>query len=207
MNITVAASAPPSYADVSISQFVSPEPPVVGNPMTVTLTLSNSGRDAATGLTLTDTLPTGFSFGSAGATQGSCGQASGVVTCNLGTLDADATATVTISGMPTAPGHQTNAASAAGGQTDPVPANNAASLDLLVEPAAPTVSAPAGETICPNGAAVFSVTATGSAPLAYQWQKNGSDLSDSGAVSGSQAATLTINPTTGSDAGNYDRRS
>ena len=204
VNITVATSAPPSYADITIAQDVSPEVPVVGVPMILTLTVSNSGRDAATSLTLTDTLPAGFSFGSAGASQGSCGQASGVVTCNLGTLASDATATVTITGLPSTPGSKANTASVTGSQTDPVPANNTTSQEILFEPAAPSVSAPSNLTVCPNGPAVFSVTATGTAPLTYQWRKNGFDLTEGGAVSGSRTATLTINPTTGSDAGSYD---
>ena len=202
--ISVGVAPPATYADLSISQGLSPEPPVAGMPMIVTLNVSNSGRDTATGVTVTDTLPTGFSFGSAGATQGSCGQSSGVVTCNLGTLAADATATVTISGAPTTPGQKTNAASVTAGQTDPTPADNMTSREVLVEPAPPTISNPSNLTVCPGGSAVFSVTASGTAPLTYLWRRNGFALADGGAVSGSQTAMLTINPFAPGDAGSYD---
>lgn len=37
---------------------------------------------------------------------------------------------------------------------------------------------PANQTVSPSHAATFSVTATGQSPLHYQWQKNGSPVSD-----------------------------
>ncbi len=42
--------------------------------------------------------------------------------------------------------------------------------------------------------ATFSVTATGSAPLSYQWRRNGVDLVDGGSVSGATTPTLTFDP-------------
>ncbi len=70
VNITIGVTAPATFADLSILQSTSPDPPVVGSPMILTLTVSNTGRDTATGVTVTDTLPVGTSFGFAGATQG-----------------------------------------------------------------------------------------------------------------------------------------
>ena len=55
-----------------------------------------------------------------------------------------------------------------------------------------------------GGGAVFSVSATGTSPLAYQWRKNGYDLADGGNVSGATNATLTLTNLTLSDAGIYD---
>ena len=45
--------------------------------------------------------------------------------------------------------------------------------------------------------AQFSVTATGTAPLTYQWKKNGSD------VNGANGATLTLNNVSTNDSGDY----
>jgi hypothetical protein len=49
----------------------------------------------------------------------------------------------------------------------------------------------------------LSVVADGSPPLVYQWQKNGTNLSDGGAVSGSHASTLLLNPAAVADSGSY----
>ncbi len=51
---------------------------------------------------------------------------------------------------------------------------------------------------CSTGSAVFSVTANGSEPLAYQWRLNGAP------VSGATSSTLTLNNPTFADAGQYD---
>ncbi|HKD16866.1 MAG TPA: right-handed parallel beta-helix repeat-containing protein [Thermoanaerobaculia bacterium] len=67
-----------------------------------------------------------------------------------------------------------------------------------------TVSNPSSLVLCSGAQAVFSVTAQGQPTLTYQWQKNGSPLSDGGNVSGSQTDTLTIDPTGAGDGGNYD---
>jgi hypothetical protein len=51
--------------------------------------------------------------------------------------------------------------------------------------------------------ASFTATVIGTTPLAYQWQVNGSNLTDNGHVSGSQTSTLTIPNAQLSDSGNY----
>jgi hypothetical protein len=60
------------------------------------------------------------------------------------------------------------------------------------------------QTICPGNLASFSVVAQGTAPLTYQWRRNGVALVDGGSISGAQTPTLTINPVVVGDAGNYD---
>jgi beta-lactamase superfamily II metal-dependent hydrolase len=70
-------------------------------------------------------------------------------------------------------------------------------------PAAPTIvapsitSQPASQTVNPGANATFSVTATGTAPLGYQWRFNGVDIADA------NSASLTITNAQSSDAGNY----
>src|ERR1039458_9372985 len=51
--------------------------------------------------------------------------------------------------------------------------------------------------------AVLSVTASGSEPLSYQWQKGGASLVDGGRISGATSNVLTIAATTTNDAGDY----
>ncbi|HEY1249865.1 MAG TPA: S-layer homology domain-containing protein [Thermoanaerobaculia bacterium] len=66
------------------------------------------------------------------------------------------------------------------------------------------VSDPPDLTVCSGSPAVFPVTASGQAPLSFQWRKDGVDLADGGAISGVHTTTLTISPTVTGDAGNYD---
>ncbi|MBI5766902.1 MAG: immunoglobulin domain-containing protein [Verrucomicrobia bacterium] len=76
-------------------------------------------------------------------------------------------------------------------RTDLRPANV-----LLGNPPSITLQ-PQGATVAPGGSATFRVTATGSAPLAYQWFKNGV------AVTGATADTLQFNNAQTADAGSY----
>ena len=57
--------------------------------------------------------------------------------------------------------------------------------------------------IVPGSNVSFSVTATGTAPLSYQWQKDGVDLTDGGSITGATTATLTITDVMESDEVDY----
>ena len=57
--------------------------------------------------------------------------------------------------------------------------------------------------IVPGSNVSFSVTATGTAPLSYQWQKDGVNLTDGGRITGATTATLTITGEMESDEGGY----
>ncbi|HEY7098808.1 MAG TPA: SBBP repeat-containing protein [Terriglobales bacterium] len=93
-------------ANFTMTVTASPTPAVgVGNPVTFTFTVTNTG-DLASGVTFTDTLPAAnATFVSATATGGSCGGATGTpptVVCNLGTMNSNAVATITVIITPTA---------------------------------------------------------------------------------------------------------
>ncbi|MEO1008015.1 MAG: FG-GAP-like repeat-containing protein [Planctomycetota bacterium] len=62
----------------------------------------------------------------------------------------------------------------------------------------PVVLLPAG-----GGVAEFSVVASGTPPLSYQWRRDGVDLVDGGGVSGANTPTLTIDATV-EDVASYD---
>jgi hypothetical protein len=71
----------------------------------------------------------------------------------------------------------------------------------LTVTAAPTISAqPVATTVCAGSAANFSVTATGTGTLTYQWRKDGTD------IAGANSATYSIPATTAANAGNYTVR-
>lgn len=57
---------------------------------------------------------------------------------------------------------------------------------------------PQSQAACAGASVTLSVTATGLAPLAYQWRKGGVD------IGGANAPTYAINPVTAADAGSYD---
>jgi hypothetical protein len=60
------------------------------------------------------------------------------------------------------------------------------------------------QSVCDGSPAQFNVSATGSAPLAYQWRRNGVALVDNVHVQGSHTPTLVINPVHAADLGQYD---
>jgi hypothetical protein len=65
-------------------------------------------------------------------------------------------------------------------------------------PAPPAItSQPQSQTVPPGGAVTFTVVASGTEPLRYQWQKNDADMS------GATASSYSISPVAESDAGNY----
>ena len=90
---------------INLGVQVTPSPFTVGvgNQATFTFTVTNSG-DSTSGITFTDFLPsTGATFVSATSSPGTCGAASGgQVLCNIGTMNSQATATVTVILVPTA---------------------------------------------------------------------------------------------------------
>src|SRR5436190_14187100 len=74
--------------------------------------------------------------------------------------------------------------------------SNAAALTVNAALVAPTITTqPASQTVSVGQTATFTVTATGTAPLSYQWQKNGT------AIGGATAASDTTPATTASDNG------
>jgi hypothetical protein len=72
------------------------------------------------------------------------------------------------------------------------------SVALTVNPAIALTSFIGSGTVCAGSTAAFSVTATSTGSLTYQWRKNGV------AITGATNATYAINSAAATDAGNYD---
>lgn len=123
-------------ADVSITKSDAPDPATAGSSLTYTLVVSNAGPSTAQGVVATDTLPAGVAFVSANPTAGSCSQAAGTVTCNLGDVNNGASVTITIVVTPSAAGTLNNSASVSSSTGDPAAGNNSASSTTTVNPAA-----------------------------------------------------------------------
>ena len=83
-------------ADLSLTKLGPPVPVLVGEELTYNLTVTNNGPSLATGVVLTDTLPPNVTFDSAVPSQGTCDEAQGTVTCDLGGILNLATVTITI---------------------------------------------------------------------------------------------------------------
>ena len=70
---------------------------------------------------------------------------------------------------------------------------------ILTVDVAPAIAAqPADVTVCEGTAASLTVSASGTAPLTYQWRKDGSD------IVGATGATFAIVSSAAGDAGSYD---
>lgn len=120
LGVALLAAAPRAASaavDLSITKTASPEPVFVGELLAYTITVQNNGTTDATLVRVTDQLPSGVSFES--ATTPACSQASGTVTCELGTLASTNQATVEIKVRPTTAGQISNTANVSW-QGDPV---------------------------------------------------------------------------------------
>jgi uncharacterized repeat protein (TIGR01451 family) len=161
------APPPPASADLSVTLSGSPNPVLVGQPLTYAVGIANSGPANAAGVAATINLPADATIVSATSSTGSCTPAADSETCTIGALASGASATATIVVTPTQPGSLTAAATVSGSQPDPNSANDTASATTMADlatRAAPTLSgAPGNGTL--GGAITDQVTlAGGSSP-------------------------------------------
>ncbi|MBI3811886.1 MAG: DUF11 domain-containing protein [Nitrospirae bacterium] len=172
INTTVQSNSPPppsTSADLATAVADSPDPVTVGNNLTYTVTVTNNGPDAATSATLKDALPSGVTFVSSSATQGSCSGTS-TVNCSLGTINSGANAIVTLVGTPTIAGTINNTASVTSGVSDPSMANNSATAGTTVSaPPPPSADLAMVMTDSPDPVTVgnnltYSITVTNNGP-------------------------------------------
>lgn len=104
-----AISLNPSQADIGVSTTVEPVPP--GTNSVYNITVYNNGPSAAASVKLLDTLGTGTTYVSYTASAGvSCTDVGATLTCTVGALAANATATVALTVSTTAAGFYPNTA-------------------------------------------------------------------------------------------------
>ncbi|MDB6018342.1 MAG: hypothetical protein JWR19_2831 [Pedosphaera sp.] len=121
-------------SDIALAMVDAPDPVSVGGNLTYTLTVTNAGPTAATSVTVSNFLPLNVTFGSATASQGSCTQFAGVVTCNLGTVPGAGSATITIVVTPSSDWLLSNSAVVTCAEADPNLVNNTAWVVTSVTP-------------------------------------------------------------------------
>ena len=114
----------------------SADPVGYGSDFLYTITVTNNGPEAASGVTLSDPMGLGLSLFEVQASQGFC--TGGAVFCTLGSLMPGAHATLTLLVHPTAVGNIVNVATIQSASSDPDPGNNSATAVTTVVPGVAT---------------------------------------------------------------------
>jgi uncharacterized repeat protein (TIGR01451 family) len=118
-------------SDLSITKTVDNATPNVGDNVTFTITVTNNGPDAATGVQVTDQLPAGLTYVSSTTTQGTYDENTGLWETLTIADQGTATLTITATVEETAAGGVTNTATiTASDQYDPDDTNNEDSQDV-----------------------------------------------------------------------------
>ncbi|WP_281321879.1 DUF7507 domain-containing protein [Flavobacterium aestivum] len=164
-NTSTSTPTPVASTDLVVTKVVDIANPTVGTNVVFTITATNNGPSAATGVSVADTLPAGYTFVSATPSAGTSWTAPN---WTIGNLANGANATLTITATVNATGPYANTATITGTENDPTPANNTststptpvASTDLAVT----KVSNIANPTVGAN--VVFTITATNNGPSA-----------------------------------------
>jgi uncharacterized repeat protein (TIGR01451 family) len=128
-----------SLADVSVTKIASESTIEVNELVTYTLTATNNSTDtSATGVVVSDILPSGLSFLSAFSQQGNISIAGNTVTVSLGSMTPGQTVTMSVTAKATAEGAQLNQALISANEYDPNSSNNTYDVTTTVVNTAPT---------------------------------------------------------------------
>ncbi|MDB6131272.1 MAG: domain, repeat protein [Verrucomicrobiales bacterium] len=126
-NIAIAFTVDP-VSDVGVSLTATPVPVFVSSNLTYSVTVTNKGPSAATGVVLTNTLPPNVIIKSVLSSQGTTSTSGSQIRADLGNVNLNGSATLTIVISPMLAGSITNLASVGTSANDKVPANNTAQL-------------------------------------------------------------------------------
>ncbi|WP_433810950.1 Ig-like domain-containing protein [Flavobacterium johnsoniae] len=123
-----ATAVPVVNTNLSITKTINSSAVNVGDTVTFTITASNAGPSNATGITVNDILPAGYTFVSASTSGGVWSDPNWTIS----NLANGASETLTITAAVNASGSYTNTAAISGEQNDPVAGNNSASVTPAV---------------------------------------------------------------------------
>lgn len=121
VTITTSVDGSSTTSDLSVTKVSDASEVLVGETVTYTITVSNAGPDDAEDVVVEDQLPTAVTFESVSTTQGSCGHSNRLVSCDLGTVANNGSATVTIEVTADEAGDLVNTAVVRSGSSDPDP--------------------------------------------------------------------------------------
>ncbi len=134
-NTTTGGVTVTTGADLSVGKSVSPSPAIGGQNATFTVRPRNSGPFVAASVTVSDTLPDGFTFVSASGPGWSCSAAGQVVTCTRPDYAVSAVDDISITALAPSVTQSTsfnNIAGISSSTPDPDSANNTSSLAFSV---------------------------------------------------------------------------
>jgi hypothetical protein len=175
-----------------------------GNTVTITYTITNNGPDLATNITVSGSVTTGATFGSASAGSGTCSAPTGgSVVCTIPTLQSGSTSTVAFTATPTKAGSYSATATVTAANNTNTSTTATASFtatDFSIS------ILPSSQTVLAGGMATYSVLVTpaqtfgnnvsltcGSLPVGASCAFNPSSLTFNGP--GAQTSTLNLTTT------------
>jgi uncharacterized repeat protein (TIGR01451 family) len=115
---------PAASADLSVVKSDRLDPVRLGVRVVYTVKVDNQGPNQATGVTVTDQLPTAVRFVSAAPSQGRCDRAARLLTCDLGTVPSGDSVNVRVVVEPRSRGLLRNTVEVTANESDPNTANN-----------------------------------------------------------------------------------
>jgi len=154
-------------ADMGITLAASPDPVIVGQNLTYTITVTNAGPSGVQDAVVTHLLPSGVILSTATPSQGGWTLAGGVITFDLGAMPARASATITVVAQAAIAGVYTSSATVSSETVDPNPLNNtAAVVDHIQSPTADlsVVVAASPATVLVGNTVTYTVTAQNNGP-------------------------------------------
>ncbi|MGZ7022558.1 MAG: hypothetical protein ACXVJ3_15070, partial [Ilumatobacteraceae bacterium] len=121
-----------AVVDLAITKTGSPATQDLGQGnITWTMVVTNNGPSTATGVKVSDPMPAGNTYVSSTTTQGTC-TGGAILNCDIGTMAAGATVTITLITTPSQPGTQTNTAVVSSSRPESNLANNTATASVEV---------------------------------------------------------------------------
>jgi uncharacterized repeat protein (TIGR01451 family) len=133
-SVTVTSHVNPPFADLAVGLLGLPNPVLVDQTLTYTVSVTNRGPSPASFVTVTNTLPVSVGILDATPSQGFVTISGNVVVCNFGTIPNSGVATATINVAPILEGTIVATATATSAQVDPILDNNTATAITVVGP-------------------------------------------------------------------------
>ena len=131
-NCVTPPGGPAPLVDLAITKVDTPDPVSAGNLLRYTIRVTNRGPGRATNVTVTDVLPAGVKLISTDTSQGSCSASGARITCRLGTMAVNLSATIRVTVRPAQPGVLSNVVRVVGTEGDPNPVNNTSTATTRV---------------------------------------------------------------------------